>query len=508
MKSFTTCIGALLWTGAAWASTPSPALPGDAAAWSRAAEADIRAAYQLLVDNHPGMVDPDNPGFPAQLRQARDAALALAPKVVDATAYSAALAHFDVLLGDGHAGVSATLPAGTLPARRWPGFSVEWRGQGPVVVQSIDTAVPRGARILGCDGESAQAVVRRVAFAQRGRPGEAGQWWVRGRDAFVDVGNPLVQVPRECDFELPGRRWSHTLAWRVEAGSEGEQFRRWRVAAYNGDVQPIGLTMRPDGLAWIAMPTFNPDDAEVRSYQQLDANLLAQQAGVRAATAVVLDLRGNQGGSSQWSRNVAARLWSRQAVDAAVDDFFANLRTRWRVTPGNHAYVAGEVPQIRAKGHAALADSWQAIADGIGAARVRGEPLFEEASRRRATSPGKVSPTDDRARPPPVFVITPGQCSSACLDALDIFTRLPGVTLIGAPTSGDSKYMDVYRQATPSGLAQVTIPAKLLVGRPRGHGQGYSPAIVVDDLDWSTEAFARVVHQALAQRNGQVTTRP
>src|SRR4051812_24577597 len=40
--------------------------------WKRIARQDVLAAYDLYAENHPGMRDPTNPGFAAQLAHARD----------------------------------------------------------------------------------------------------------------------------------------------------------------------------------------------------------------------------------------------------------------------------------------------------------------------------------------------------------------------------------------------------------------------------------------------------
>jgi hypothetical protein len=99
-----------------------------------------------------------------------------------------------------------------------------------------------------------------------------------------------------------------------------------------------------------------------------------------------------------------------------------------------------------------------------------------------------------------VYVIVPGQCASACLDAVDTFTRFPNTKLIGAPSSADSTYMEVRTQKVASGLALVLIPNKMYVNRPRANGQGYVPAIYVNDPVWSVDVFRKVVEDDLARR--------
>ncbi|MFM7563788.1 MAG: hypothetical protein ACKO81_12200, partial [Planctomycetota bacterium] len=46
-------------------------VPQTREAWMRAAQADIDAAHRILAENHPGMADPENPGFSKLLDEAR-----------------------------------------------------------------------------------------------------------------------------------------------------------------------------------------------------------------------------------------------------------------------------------------------------------------------------------------------------------------------------------------------------------------------------------------------------
>jgi len=98
----------------------------------------------------------------------------------------------------------------------------------------------------------------------------------------------------------------------------------------------------------------------------------------------------------------------------------------------------------------------------------------------------------------PVYVIVPGNCASACLDAIDYFKLFPNTKLVGAPSSADSTYMDVRTEKLPGGLAQVLVPTRLYVNRPRANGEFYRPDIPVTTLRWTTTGFLDVVERDLA----------
>lgn len=464
-------------------------LPGTPAGWSAAAVADVEATYRLLNDEHPGMLDPANPGFARQLARARTDALVLARMVRDAAGYSATLGAFQADLRDGHAGPFDNLPEGALPAARWPGFVTVWRGDGLYVFASEAGGPTRGTKLLACDGRSITDLVRRNVFRFEGRPDEPGQWWQRAPHLMLDTGNPFVSPPRRCTVEQEGHRRRISLAWRPVTSEAAT----WRADAYNGDTLPVGASQPRPGLFWIAMPTFDPDAADVERYDALYATMDRRLPAQLAARAIVLDLRHNQGGSSDWSFRVAQRLWGKGAVAAAMDRYAGSERVRWRATRGNLAAVREEAESTRQDGDPDGARERTLVAQGLEQALRAGRSVFDQPT--DASDPFPSPSASGPALHAPVYVIVPGQCASACLDALDVFTRFPNVSLIGAPSSGDTTYIDVRKQPLPSGLGLVIMPMKTFIGRPRASGQVYRPRIVVSAISWSTSAFADAIEQ-------------
>jgi hypothetical protein len=171
-------------------------------------------------------------------------------------------------------------------------------------------------------------------------------------------------------------------------------------------------------------------------------------------------------------------------------------RVWWRASSGTLAYLKEIEPRLRTSGRIEIADYVAQIAKGTEAAILKKESFFEESS---DTPVEASSPVPASAFRTPVYVITSGRCASACLDALDTFSRFANVKLIGAPTSADTTYMDVRREDLPSGKAVAIIPMKVLAGRPRTSGEFYTPHTTVTDLDWSTATFLNKVEQDLGK---------
>ena len=487
-------VAALVLAGAAHAHVNTP-VPQTPAAWRQAAVQDIEEAVRITLANHPGAHDPANPRFRANVENARQQGLALAARVDSAAGYRAALQRFNVTIGDGHAGLYADLDAATLPVVRWPGFVTVWRGTGLYVVAAEDGGPPVGARVESCDGRPMEDLIRQNVFAFDGQVGEAGHWWSRARKAFIDYGNPFVAVPRHCRFSAGGKTVELDLTWKPKS----ERMDRWLAESYNGKTLDVGLTEPRKGLFWVAMPTFQPDDKQRDAYRAMVRAVESGRQRFLDADAVVIDLRQNQGGSSVWSRTFAGALWGEDRVQRRLAAWSAQTEVWWRASQGNADHLAGLVEQFTREGQVESLEWAKTKSAGLHAALARGDTWYVEKDGAQGASDADL-PTDPPPFTRPVYVIVPGQCASACLDALDTFTRFANTTLIGAPSSADSTYMEVRWQKVPSGLALVVIPNKMYVNRPRANGQGYQPAIYVNDPVWSVDVFRKVVEDDLARQ--------
>lgn len=464
-------------------------LPQTPEQWQRAASADIDAAYQITLDNHPGTYDPSNPGFAARLGEARKAGLQLAAQVRDGAGYQAALMRFNTVIHDGHAGVAFTMPPAV--EWRWPGFVAAWRGDSMYVYATVPGGPPAGSRIEGCDGEAVTTLVQTNVFAFQGRSDEPGSWWSEAPDVFVDKGNPFIKRPQVCAFALDGKQFAMTLAWSQYTN----EMLLWRQQSYNGTTLPVGLTEPRPRLYWAAMPEFQPDEAQRTAYRTMSAELRAHPQRYQQADAVVIDLRGNHGGSSLWSLDFAGALWGDADIARRDQQRTGKQQVWWRTSPGNVAHVRWMVAFLKEQGNAELAEGINALANVMQEALERGDKFYVSSSGPPAADTATVAAPTAFNRP--VYVIVPGQCASACLDALDYFTMFPNTKLIGAPSSADSNYMEVRYQSLVSGAAKVVIPNKVYVGRPRAAGQFYTPQIVVRDLEWSTDTFLKVIQADL-----------
>jgi hypothetical protein len=489
MKHLALCLALIAAAPAAAQSSANP--PPD---WSALAVADVEAVYAETRANHPGMNDPANPGFPALLERARAEALNYARQATTAGGFEASLDRFSAVLNDGHAGAYAALPEEFASAIRWPGFVAAWRGDAMYVYKSAEGGPAAGRRIESCDGTPIADLVRTKVFGWRTGADVAGAWWASARLALIDDGNPFVRLPETCRFVTGNKAEDRALSWSPVP----EYYQEWRNGSINGDLLPIGLAERAPGIHWIAMPDFSPDEAGATAYQTLYGELADKAAAIRSARAVVLDLRFNGGGSSLWSRRVAEALWGKEAVSARAAARSARTAVWWRPTPGNLAEVRSFVDLLNSQGNAETAAIVARFIPLFESAIAKGEtwlvePDFEAAAKPDAALPAPLLNV-------PVYVVVPGQCASACLDAIDVFKLFPNTRLIGAPSSADSTYMEVRNPLLPSGMARGIIPMKMYVDRPRGNGEFYTPDIAMTDFDWSTQNFLKRIEDDLEAR--------
>ena len=440
------------------------------------------------------MKDPNNTGFPAQLAAAREAGLKLAARAHDRGGYADALGAFSAVLADGHAQLGDNAPPGP-PVVKWPGFVAAWRGDRVVVHFTTPAApAPVGSIIERCDGRAMPELIRDRLANSGFRPREAGQWWSRTPRAFTADSGLMRALPHKCTFRLAdGGRVEGRLAWSAAPPNLETLLR----SASDGQRSEIALSEERPGVFLIGMPDFDPHAEGVKAWRALYDDIQKQRAALLRAKVVVIDLRYNNGGSSAWSRDAARLLWGGDAVDARKEQYERGVAVWWRASPANIAYLAKMEQKIRGNGQVTVAGEMHAVAKGMETAAGNGDDFYVEGGEKEAYAQSGVLPPTDFV--PPVYVIVPGRCASACLDAVDTFKLFPNVKLIGAPTSADSTYMEVRVNTLPSGEGVAVIPVKMWVGRPRGRGEVYRPEIELRDVDWSTVNFLNRIEEDLAQ---------
>ncbi|HEX6745966.1 MAG TPA: S41 family peptidase [Longimicrobium sp.] len=454
----------------------APVLPAHAdTAWSAVFRMDLDTARAVIAANHPGAVDARNPAFRRTLESAYREARAAAPGVNSYASYRIALSRFGNRFQDAHLNIGGTRPVAQL---REAGLYPVYRG-GAFVVREADerygaqAAELRGAMVEACGGVPAARVFADRVLSWRGRPGVQADWHTYAPLLLVDYGPPTPPGPAECRFRAGGRAITLPLQWR-DAAPQEVRARVLRVAALPV-LRPALERMDGGRTLWVNVPSFYASaDSEVAAMNALTDSLRAETERNRGWGVMVIDLRGNSGGSSVWADQVASAVFGKPWVDAARAYLRDGVYTEYRVSRDNVETARAAVRESEQRHGAnseAVADA-RALADSLAAALARGDALYGHAARRTGV-PLPAPP----AVPGRVVVVTTASCFSACLDFLDVVRLHPAIVQVGETTGVDTDYMENWGRPLPSGLSSIGYPMKVYRNRRRLNNQAYAPRV-------------------------------
>jgi hypothetical protein len=435
----------------AQASPPQP--------WATIAQRDLEAMHDLLLANHPGPVDAQNPAFKTWLETGLREAEKRAAGAASMEDYQRALRFYANGFRDGHIGV------GFYYASRddeWPGFVVGADGDAVVVTYAEPNAgVATGAKLLSCDGQSVDALL-----AARTDP----YYWnaaiphlraARAYHLFYLAEADNQPKLKTCVFSTGAA----TLNWRKIADAELQK----TLDHAQGRDNKLPAIRKIDSTWLVSLPRFYfQTDAETAQMHVVIDTIKKNAADMRKGT-VIFDVRGNNGGNSNWGEDVVAAFWGeawRRQADALVGGNVVD----WRASPANLAMLHKDEQQAKAAG-LSTASVDRAI-DAIATAIKKGEP-FARVVDTTDTVASATPPTDPVTGR--VYFLTDTACGSACLDFADLLHKLPRVIQVGLPTVADTIYMDIANEPLPSGLGQFGWGMKVYRDRARGNNVWYDP---------------------------------
>lgn len=448
---------ALIGAEAAHAETPAPP-PG----WAQAAADDLNEIHTLIRDNHPGPVDPENPGYRIWLEQGFGEAMQMARAAGTQADYARAIRFYLNGFRDGHMGWGLTGD----PGFQWPGFLTATPEGGPttVAVADPDSPVPVGARLVACDGVPADRLLAERVHRYRTNADIPQQKPENAPRLFYTLADDR-QLLASCRFTVDGADRSVALTWRPVSE---ERLNAALETARGTTVPPMGVR-QVDGVWFVSIPTFSADAKDMTGL--LDA-IRANVQALHDAPLVVIDVRGNGGGNSEWGSKAAGLLWSEQMVSALENSF--DWTTDWRASRLNIELTRRVA--TRATNPNLQEDETErlAMADGMQRALDKGQVFFRNAEppTSKGLPAGAASPFRGK-----VYLLTDSACASACLDFADVVTRLPGVVHVGLPTSADAIYIDVVGKTLNNGQSRFSWSLKVYRNRVRGNNQWYEPRI-------------------------------
>jgi hypothetical protein len=421
-------------------------------AWRRIAEIDSAAALELIEQNHPGArPEVGDMAFQARLDTARRHVAERLPRVASLAGYNALLMGLATDFGDGHIRTTAQVSQATV---EWTGLLAQRRGGQWVIARDFnESATLEGAELLSCDGVAADTLAgERLGQFRADAAVEASMARVAWA-LLIDDGNPFLERPRECRFRLPsGGEAERALPWRsVPTQQMQQQFGQAisRPRAGMG-VEPFA------GGYWIALQTLDP------SAEQVVDEVRALEAELRAAPMVVLDLRGNGGGNSDYASSIAAVLAGSEAMRAIGSVESDCAGAFWRSSSGNASAIRAQAEAAEGERREWLGAIATELEQAVAAGQEFSPPL-------PACARAAADAAQPAAAPPPLamrgrlVLLTDRACFSSCLITADVWRRL-GAIHVGEATDRSTRYMEVRDEVLPSGLRTFSTLMKLALG--------------------------------------------
>lgn len=465
-----------------------PAPQPDLSEWAVKTQRDLQAAHDIMLESHPGPKDTENPGFTRQANESLLNAMKLATRVTDQAGYGATLSAYTAGFRDGHFVVfSKANDTGDVDFY-WPGMLPAWRaGHVRIVHAEPDQSDLIGAEVMSCDGTPVKDLILENVFQfDTGKPDQDSYWARRAHKLFISSGNPFISRLENCTIRLTsGETIIYPLVWK-KAGNEVFETLRWKASF--GTRPEIGMREIRPGEFWINLSNFSPNEAGVAQNRAVFAEILEHREALRNTQSIIIDMRGNQGGSSLWGHEMIEALWGEAYPKSR--EFKGETFTEYRLSDDNIAHIALIVDHLIENGYdEALITSYRSLHENAKLAFSDGRDLYREPDdEKEAEVQGEPANITNPVNTP-VYLLTHGSCVSACLDFADALFRLEGITHIGYPTGSDTSYMEIRQQDLPSGLGIIAIPTKVYRNRPRKSGAFYEPVHKYDGFDWSDEAI-------------------
>jgi hypothetical protein len=455
--------------------------------WSPIATQDVEAAFRLLRDNHPGAApELHDLEFQQRLKNARTLALTRARTVSSYQGYLFVLAGFATDMGDKHIW---SRPTFVVNMPRWAGIIVSKRGNFWVVTdtEGDQQSALLGASLISCDGQAVQDL------ATKNVGGFHAVWSIGAQQIqnapwlLIDEGNPFITRPKACVFEHNSQRETVTLDWVLV---KRENLLPRMKKAIGAGAAGFGVRRVGQGY-WIALQDLQSDRARAVVKQVEE-----QKTALREAPYVVLDLRGNGGGSSVIGRQIAASLLGAAAADGrlgpATEAACGGPDGSWRASEGNIKHleymqtfplVARGGPEVQRMLQDTLRDARAAFAQGNAFSASINCPI-EPAKPPAATQP----PSLMKGR---LILLTDNLCFSSCLVVTNDFRTL-GAFHVGQTTDAATHYVDVREQYLPSGYSMFSTLESVDPGSATEVGP-YEPVLTYDGDIADTDALEKWV---------------
>ncbi len=252
----------------------------------------------------------------------------------------------------------------------------------------------------------------------------------------------------------------------------------WNKKQQSQNHSPLDFSMQniSSKITWITLPTFDLARDQEKSFYQINEKI----SKLKNKT-VVFDLRGNQGGNSNYGSEIIDSLFGKKYTDVKRKIAYQNIFVDWRASVDNLSHMTKLYDQYQT-------DWIKKVAEGMKDSIAEDLPYYRQYY--------KSEPVVDTypLSKTKVFIIIDQNNMSAALDFIDELKMMtPNVILVGRETKGDRLYMEVRKVNLPSGLGTFSFPIKVYRNRLRGDQVTYKPDFEAQTND--TEKLKRLIIQ-------------
>ncbi|WP_462163668.1 S41 family peptidase [Pseudoalteromonas xiamenensis] len=439
-------------------------------AWSVLVETDIKHIYSTTRDNHPGFIDDENSYFKQWLEIGYVQALEAAKSAESLDDALTITQRYIAGFADGHFGFGSQYQPRYLT---WTGLNIELFGDDyrvSFVDEKHSEHMPSAlAKLMSCDGVPVQTIMDNDLLPYRFNAPNLRFPKVRfASKLLLNDGIGKQTQFRTCQFEHQGKVETIPLSWQPISQNRYNQKTQNQTPPKKFAFE----TVAPKQY-WASFPSFSPNDKQL-STLRTTIHELAEVSS--AAERIIIDVRGNGGGNSEWGVEIAKALYGESFIESHLQQNPDNSYALWRVSSDNTEYLKQILPQLEiefGKDSAMYAD-FSTLAQDMSDALQKNQQFVKQGSstpQNQTISPSLVN-TKTQAH---IIFLTDSRCSSACLDFADLLLKLPNVNHVGQETGADTVYMEVRVVALPSRLGMFSLAQKVYRGRQRLHNESYVP---------------------------------
>ena len=243
-----------------------------------------------------------------------------------------------------------------------------------------------------------------------------------------------------------------------------------RAKKQSSKISNFSISDLSDEVSWIRLPSFSLKSEQENNFNELIKHI----SNLRIKKYIVFDLRGNQGGNSDYGTQIIKALFGNEYANYEKCINNKKLFADWRASEGNLSHISSLLDRYPSL------DWLQDVKDGLKESLDKGEPFYREYSSQTCKGANLIFKPDFKFQ---IIVITDSLNVSAALDFIDELKIMTSkITLIGQKTKADRLYMEVRSVKLPSGSGKFFFPIKVYRNRPRLDNQPYVPDIYFQDI--------------------------